>query len=319
MEDFTIRRRNRLRHHYTITSNVLLFGYKRLSDAAKITYQVIDSFDWSDSAGLRKGFAHPSLGRLAAIRGVDKRSIRRHLAQLEQAGLITRHERPGKPSLLVIEDPSAGETQRYLETFVERGADKNVPPTPDKNIRPYKEEEKEERQNIVNEIEPNRNGEEERPYEHIGHTVRETAAFLKTKVKPTSPEKAKREYLAQEMLNVLGDAHSLGCYRRIAERCPPQLIYEALGRLKELVQGGQVRKRGALFVEMMGRFAAARGIHLDFAAGDCVKNPCTSTDVRAGRAVSSHSSAGVLTAGTLRSRNRRNRGIDLERTLLAAD
>ena len=66
MEDFNIRRRNRLRHHYTLTSNVLLFGYKHLPDAAKLTYQVIDSFDWSDGAGLRKGFAYPSLGRLAA-------------------------------------------------------------------------------------------------------------------------------------------------------------------------------------------------------------------------------------------------------------
>src|SRR3990172_9966114 len=103
MEDLVIRRRNTLRHHYTQTSNVLLFGYRQLSDGAKLTYQVIDSFDWSDGAGLRKGFAFPSLGRLAAIRGVDERTIRRHLAQLEQAGLITRQERPGKPNLLVIE------------------------------------------------------------------------------------------------------------------------------------------------------------------------------------------------------------------------
>ena len=84
MEGFTLRRRNRLRTHYTLTSNVLLFGYRRLSDGAKLTYQAIDSFDWSDAAGLRKGFAHPSLARLATIRGVEKRSIRRHLADLEK-------------------------------------------------------------------------------------------------------------------------------------------------------------------------------------------------------------------------------------------
>jgi hypothetical protein len=45
MEDLTIRHRNRLRHHYTQTSNVLLFGYQSVSDGAKLTYQVIDSFD----------------------------------------------------------------------------------------------------------------------------------------------------------------------------------------------------------------------------------------------------------------------------------
>ena len=52
MEDLTVRRRNRLRHHYTLTSDVLLFGYEHLPDGAKLTYQVIDSFDWSDGAGL---------------------------------------------------------------------------------------------------------------------------------------------------------------------------------------------------------------------------------------------------------------------------
>lgn len=252
MEDLTVRRRNRLRHHYTLTSNVLLFGYRRLSDGAKLTYQVVDSFDWGDSAGLRKGFAHPSLGRLAAIRGVDKRSIRRHLVNLERVGLVTRQQRPGRPSLLVIEDPSAGETQRYLGTFAQQGADKIVRPTPDRDARPYKKDEKEERQNIVNESESIGNGGEGTPYEHISHTIRDLAVSLKSRRSRASLHKAKREYLAQEILNVLGDAHSLGYYRRIAEWYPPQLIYEALGRVKEMAREGEIRKtRGALFVGIM--------------------------------------------------------------------
>jgi hypothetical protein len=121
MENLIIRHRNRLRHHYTVTSNVFLYGYRGLSDGAKVTYLVVDSFDWSDAAGLRKGFAHPSLGRLAKIRAVEKRSIRRHLAELEGVELITRKERPGKPSLLIIEDPSTEETDLYLRTFAGPG------------------------------------------------------------------------------------------------------------------------------------------------------------------------------------------------------
>jgi hypothetical protein len=46
MENVTFRRRNRLKKHFVITSNVLLFGYPHVSDGAKLTYQVIDSFDW---------------------------------------------------------------------------------------------------------------------------------------------------------------------------------------------------------------------------------------------------------------------------------
>ena len=262
MEDFTIRRRNRLRHHYTLTSNVLLFGYRGLSDSAKLTYQVIDSFDWSDAAGLRKGFAHPSLGKLAAIRGIDKRSIRRHLAQLDRAGLVTRQERPGRPSMLVIEDPSIGETQAYLRTYA--GEDKIVLPTPDKNVRPYKKEEKKERQNNVNAFQLIEEGEEGRAWKPIGETVRELANRFKGERGTNSIDKAKREHLAQEMLDVLGDRHSLGCYRRIAERCPPHIIYETLGRVKETDREGGVRRsKGALFVYLMREMALGRGAPLD--------------------------------------------------------
>ncbi len=138
------RRRNRLRHHYTTTSNVLLFGYKGLSDGAKLTYQVIDSFDWQDGAGLRKGYAYPSIKSLADIRGTNERTIRRHLAELAKAGLVSRRQRPGKTNLLVIEDSSPVETQAYLDRWGrEEGGDRNVRPTPDRNVRPHLEEDKE--------------------------------------------------------------------------------------------------------------------------------------------------------------------------------
>ena len=52
MDNVTFRRRNRLKKHSVITSNVLLFGYSHVSDSAKITYQVIDSFDWQDGQGV---------------------------------------------------------------------------------------------------------------------------------------------------------------------------------------------------------------------------------------------------------------------------
>src|SRR3972149_5912650 len=126
MEDFTVRRRNRLRHHYTLTSNVLLFGYRRLADGAKLTYQVIDSFDWGDSAGLRKGYAYPSVARLARARGVADRTIQRHVGELVQAGLLTREERPGQTNVLYIEDVSEWETRRYAQDF--SGGDVSVTP-----------------------------------------------------------------------------------------------------------------------------------------------------------------------------------------------
>jgi DNA-binding transcriptional ArsR family regulator len=244
MENLIIRRRNRLRHHYTVTSNVLLFGYPGLSDGAKLTYQVVDSFDWTDAAGLRKGFAHPSLGRLAKIRGVEKRSVRRHLAELEGVGLITRQERSGKPSLLIIEDPSEKETESYLRTFAGPGEDKIVLPTPDKNVRPYKKEETEEKQNLVN---------EEQALSEVGKRRQEPTGVAGNR-EPSTVPKAKREYLALEMLTILKDQHSLGYYRRVAETVEPQRIFEALSIVKQLGREHRIlRSAGAAFAAIIRR------------------------------------------------------------------
>jgi len=253
MKDPTIRHRNRLRHHYTQTSNVLLFGYQSVSDGAKLTYQVIDSFDWSDAAGLRKGFANPSLRRLAEIRRVDKRSIRRHLAELERARLITRQERKGRPNILVIEDPSTEETDLYLRTFAGSGEDRIVLPTPDKIVRPYKkDEEPEERQNLVNEDQSLSEVGEGRPHEHISALLQERRERVVRLVRPSPDSQAKRDYLAQEMLDVLKDEHSLGYYRKVAGTVEPTHIFEALAIVKQMSHEGRIRKnRGSAFVHLL--------------------------------------------------------------------
>ena len=238
MEEVTIRHRSRLRHHYTQTSNVLLFGYKNVSDGAKLTYQVIDSFDWSDASGARKGHAYPSLGWLAKIRGVAKRSVRRHIAELERVQLITRQERIAQPSVLVIEDPSVEETDRYLEMVARSGEDRIVRPSPDKIVRRYKkDEESQERQNLVN-------GEQTLSKTSRGPNQHRTAI-----------PRQKREYLASEMLALLKDRHSLGYYRLVAEKYQPERIFEALSIVRQEAREGRLREnRGARFVNLIKRW-----------------------------------------------------------------
>lgn len=235
MEDLTIRRRNRLRHHYTMASNVLLFGYHHLSDAAKVTYLAIDSFDWDDGTGKRKGYAYPSLGRLARDRGLDRRSIRRHLAELEAAKLITRRQQVGQPSVLIIEDPSSDETDNYLRNFDRGGEYKNVLPPSDKNVRPYKKQKKQENK-LINE---------------------EQALKEQTQTAPirlSAEAKAKRDWLAQEMLNVLRDEQSLGFYRKVAQTIPEHRIFEALSLIRAASREGAIRtSRGALFAGILRR------------------------------------------------------------------
>jgi DNA-binding MarR family transcriptional regulator len=135
MEGLNIRRRNRLKQHFTLTSNVIIFGYRQLTDAEKLTYQAIDSFDWPDEEGKRKGYAFPSVSTLAKLRGTTDRTIQRHLEALERVGLLTRDRRPGRCSVLWIEEASKAEAARYLALLGGRGdTDVTTSPTPDTDV-----------------------------------------------------------------------------------------------------------------------------------------------------------------------------------------
>ncbi len=235
MDNVTFRRRNRLKKHFVITPNVLLFGYPNVSDSAKITYQVIDSFDWQDGQGLRKGYAYPSVDTLAAIRSVADRTIQRHIDDLIAAGLLTKAERPGYTNVLYIEDVSDEEARRYEERFA-RG-DKNVTPPPTK-------------------LSPEERLREER----LNDVVENVTFSSKSHQAPSDDE---REGLVHEMLSVLQDTESEGFYRRVATSVPKDIIFQALSLVKRAVREGQIRKSpGALFVAIVKRSCADRGIPL---------------------------------------------------------
>jgi len=229
-----IRRRNRLKRHYTMTSNVLIFGYQgKLTDAEKLTYQSIDSFDWPDGGGERKGYAYPSIATLARLRGVSERSIQRHLESLEKVGLLSREVRPGKPNFLWIEEPSAEECERYLSTIGERG-DTDGTPRNATDVTPYKKEEREENKPV---------NESQRLWEQKGRRERLTEL-----------EKAKRDWLANHMAEQLHDSHSFGFYRKTAATVPEARVFEALSEVRTIARQGRVTtSRAALFVTLVLR------------------------------------------------------------------
>ena len=237
MDNVTFRRRNRLKKHFVITPNVLLFGYPHVSDSAKITYQVIDSFDWEDGDGLRKGFAFPSKARMADIRGLEERTVQRHIQELEAAGLITREARPGETNIYWIEDISEQEGRLYEEKFL--GGDKNVSPGATK-------------------MSPEVIQREER--------LNDVASGTSSGKTWDAPSEAEQQYLVHEMLAVLHDTESEGYYRRLAATVPKNIIFEALSLVKRAVAEGKIRKsRGALFVAIVKRACADRGVAVDYA------------------------------------------------------
>jgi DNA-binding MarR family transcriptional regulator len=228
MEEAGIRRRNSLKHHYTVTSNVIIFGYRQLTDAEKLTYAAIDSFDWPDEKGERKGYAYPSLSTLARLRAVDERTIRRHLAALERADLLKREQRAGRPNLLWIEEPSVEESARYLSTIA-IGPDTDVRGREDTDVRPYKKEEQE-----------------------TDKTVNVEQSSSKRKQRLSADQLAKREWLAGEILKELKDKSSLGFYRKVAQIVPQHRVFEALSEVRLASREGRIRaSRGAYFTSLV--------------------------------------------------------------------
>ncbi len=115
-ENFIFQRRNRLKKHFVNTSTVLLYCYEKLSDAAKITFQVVDSFDWeSKETQDSKGYVFPAVTTIARLRHSSERTIRSHILELIEVQLLTRIRKRNKPSILFIEEVSEKEEQKYFD------------------------------------------------------------------------------------------------------------------------------------------------------------------------------------------------------------
>ena len=301
-DEVIFRRRQRLKYHFVHTSKVLLYGYKKLSDAAKITYQVIDGFDWEDKeTGDSKGYAFPATETLASIRETSARTIRRHLYELEQAGLLTRVRRRYQASILYIENVSTLETDRYIETYIDQksgGKDSTSSRTPktsteripkptqesrtDKNVRsrqasettkmsvldeanlnlPKEEEVNKKNVNVVE----NRSNKTQSMQQILGKyeppTVTQESRGGKSK---KSDRKSKRDYVAQTLADEFQDPEGMGCYRRIADKLPEAVIFRLMAEVKETARAGKVRtKPAAVFVSAAKEYAEDHGIKLRF-------------------------------------------------------
>ena len=280
-------RRNRLKRHFVTTSNVLLYGYPQLSDAAKITYQVIDGFDWeSKDTGDSKGYVFPAVETLATIRHTTVRTIQRHLKELEAAQLLTRQRRQHKPSLLVIEDVSEAAATTYETQYVTAPTpttwggealllrndifvvSRTFPETTKMSLASNKKENEQRKEHEMN---VNADKKIHRAEQGSMASVRSLLMHY-VPVRPLSREKteslAKRDYVAETLAHELNDRPSLGCYRHLAEKIPPAVLLTTLATVKEQVKDGMIRTRpGAVFVDHIKRYAAAKNIALDFARG----------------------------------------------------
>lgn len=311
-DEVVFRRRQRLKYHFVNTSKVLLYGYQELSDAAKITYQVIDGFDWEDKeTGDSKGYAFPATETIARIRGATDRTIRRHITELEQVGMLTRVRRRNKSSILYIEDVSEEETARYIELFVNSSTGGNgssrqgggvavqkttISPknssqksTTDKNVHSRQAPETT-KMSVLDEPNLNLGKEKEvlkkkknvNVVQKTGRQGMQSMGQLMSTRKPSrQPQqgrgvhpkrKAKRDYLAQLLADEFDDSGGLGCYRKITDELPEPVVFQLLAEVKDSDRTGQVRSRPALFVAGAKRYADEHDIDLGFGKNDHIKS-----------------------------------------------
>ena len=131
--------RVRLTAHSTTISNVVLLGYHSLSDGAKLTYMVLESYDWPDENGYSKGKCWPTIESLATARGKSYDTVARHLKELEAAGLIrieSGQER-GVPNCYWLLEPSAQENELYITKYSKKPSTlKLVPPQSAEELPP---------------------------------------------------------------------------------------------------------------------------------------------------------------------------------------
>ena len=93
------------------------------------------------------------------------------------------------------------------------------------------------------------------------NNVKSNAIFNRDKKEKRSEQK---EYLAQEMSEKLEDDHSLGFYRKVADMIPENLIFQALGEVKDAYLTGRVKKsKAALFTSVIQIKAQEHNINLD--------------------------------------------------------
>ena len=301
-EQIIFKRRNRIKQDVVIISKVLLYGYNGVSDSAKITYQVIDGFDWEDKeTKSSKGYAFPATETLAEIRDTSVRTIERHIRELVAAKLLTRVRQRNLPSILYIEDVSEREINKYLTRYVnppkrtknkkaQSGSKKSSNKLStsdqietseksrnDKNVVSHEASETtkmsfaymKENEGKENEINVNENFKKEEQKRtgqtnSIGELLK--SYQLSSSTKNSKPDQElKRDVLAEQLAEKLNDQKSLGCYRVIAEKVPQQVIFQTLGNVKETAAAGEIRKsRGALFVEMIKKYSESHGIELGF-------------------------------------------------------
>jgi len=258
-----------LRGGFTQIPNALL-GRTDLSSGAKLTYVGLLSFAW------QKGSCFPGQEKLAEHLGLGKRSVIRHLKELQQANILRIHRRGlGKTNVYTLAKVRTQKDEDIVRQKCQNGTSGNAKLTLQKMPHWHTKEYTEEKHK-AHEINVNGNFLIQKPKLGNGPaSLRDiltqygidgaSREEITPKPKLKSEHYAKRDYVATELAHDFADSKSLGCYRTIAEKVPEHVIFEVRSAVLDAYRNGTIREsRGALFVGIIQEYCVRHGIALGF-------------------------------------------------------
>lgn len=222
--------------------------------------------------GENRNTCWPGILTLADELGVERKAIMRYLARLEFFDFIRRkkrtrwsdvHRRPVRTTdkyRVKMWDPVApehegqvflGEVQRLVEGVAEHAEDQGISEESQKGTYGLPTVQKSHKRTY--DAVPKRDH-RKKYLEEVLNNVN-VATPVKERLIRTSD-------LADQMLEQLGDRHSMGFYRKVAQTMPEHLVHRALSETKEAKHGGQVVNAGAYFTARIRQIAKEQGIKL---------------------------------------------------------
>jgi hypothetical protein len=210
-----------------------------ISLGARMTYAMLLKYAW------QKDFCWPAQERLGLDLGLKSRMIRYHLDELRKAELVDwKRQGLNRPNIYyILKLPDAPEPTEPDPRYPQRDPDRQYIATPDRQST---------------------SAQERQPIADKEHSKKNTNIVNVNSISEPLRPNPQTDALVLEMLDVLGDRHSTGLYRRIASTVPDQLIFEVLSETKYQAHTGKIRKtRGAFFTSELMRRAKGLGYNLN--------------------------------------------------------
>lgn len=232
---------------FTQIPNVVL-KHAGISFGAKVAFGVLLSYAWQDD------FCYPAQERLAADLNCSVRQVRRLLAELKDGRFIDwKQQGLNRPNVYYIlpksdwtpSKPPTNKDGTDLSSPERTESDRTNMSPPDRTSMAGLE-----RSNTADKVDSGKN-------------IKNVNVNEVSDLQEEEKKNLREEGLVFEMVDVLGDRHSTGFYRKVARTMPEDLIFEVLSETKYQSNMGRVQKtRGAMFTDLIKRRARELGISL---------------------------------------------------------